>query len=205
MLYDVSIDGTAPIIHHSSAGVDPLLPISIEIAEITSKRGSNRTTADDQRLRHLETIRSLWLDRDRRPTIPPAAIRALIETGAKKLRQGSQVREGLVIVGTSFTYDVDTYGETLDELAQKAQFTVPVVVKGTRLMRTRARFDPPWRCAFTVDGDDELVDGDKLKRWLDIGGRRIGLGDWRPQTSGEFGRFTVTSIEAREMTATAGQ
>ena len=205
MLYDIRIDGTVPIIQHSAAGVDPLLPISIEIKEITSKRGSNRTVADDERLRHLETIRSLWLDEDNRPTIPQSAIRALIETGAKKLRQGPQVREGLVVVGTDFVYDVDTYGETLDELARTTQFTVPVVVKSIRLMRTRAKFDPPWSCSFTVDADDELIDRDQLNRWLDIGGRRIELGDWRPQKSGEFGRFTVASIEARELAVTTVQ
>ena len=205
MLYDIRIDGTSPIIHHSAAGVDPLLPINIEIKEITSKRGSNRTVIDDQRLRHLEAIRSLWLDADSRPTIPQSAIRALIETGARKLRQGSQVREGLVVASTSFAYDVDTYGKTLDELAQNAQFTVPVVVKGTRIMRTRCRFDPPWSCTFIVDGDDELVDQDKLRRWLDIGGRRIGLGDWRPEKSGEFGRFEVVSIETSDLAVTASR
>ena len=205
MLYDVRIDGTAPIIHHSSAGVDPLLPISIEIKEITSKRGSNRTVADDQRLRHLETVRSLWLDADGRPAIPQSAVRALIETGAKKLRQGSQVREGLVVVSTHFSYDVETYGKTLEELAQRAQFTVPAVVKGIRVMRTRARFDPPWSCAFTLDADDELIDLEQLQRWLHIGGRRIGLGDWRPEKSGECGRFKVASIESRQLAVTADQ
>ena len=205
MLYNICIDGTSPIIHHSSARVDPLLPINIEIAEITSKRGSNRTSADNERLVRLETIASLWLDSGRKPIIPRAAVRSLIETGARKLRQGAQVREGLVVVDTSFVYDVGVYGQTIDELAETARFTVPAVVKGIRVMRTRARFDPPWSCAFTVDGDDELVDRDKLGRWLDIGGRRVGLGDWRPEKSGEFGRFEVTSIEAREMTVTAGQ
>lgn len=205
MLYDIHIDGTTPIIQHSSTGVDPLLPISIEIKEITSKRGSNRTVADDERLRHLETIRSLWLDHNRRPAIPQSAIRAVIETGARKLKQGPQVREGLIVVRSDFVYDTDRYGETIDEIAEKAQFTVPVVVRGIRHMRTRARFDPPWSCDFTLDVDDELVDQDHLERWLDIGGRRIGLGDWRPEKSGEFGRFTVGSIEASELAVTARQ
>ena len=199
MFHDISIVGTSPIIHHSSAGVDPLLPISIEIEEITRKRGANRTVADNERLRRLETIRGLWLNADGMPTIPPAAIRSLLETGARKLRQGAQVREGLVVVDTSFVYDIDVYGETLDELAERAQFTVPVVVKGIRLMRTRPKFDPPWSCTFTVDADDELVDQDHLARWLDIGGRRIGLGDWRPEKSGEYGRFSIGSIQAREL------
>ena len=203
MLYDVSIDGTSPIIHHSSAGLDPLLPINVEVAEITRKRGSNRTVADNERLSRLETVRSLWLDADGRPTIPRTAVRALIETGAKKVRQGAQVREGLVVVSTAFVYDVDAYGETLDKLAESARFTVPVVVKGSRLMRTRAKFDLPWSCSFTVDADDELVDSDQLQRWLDTGGRRIGLGDWRPEKSGEFGRFTLASIKTRASTITA--
>ena len=164
-----------------------------------AERGANRTVADNERLRRLETIRSLWLNADGMPTIPPAAIRSLLETGARKLRQGAQVREGLVVVDTSFVYDIDVYGETLDELAERAQFTVPVVVKGIRLMRTRPKFDPPWSCTFTVDADDELVDQDHLARWLDIGGRRIGLGDWRPEKSGEYGRFSIGSIQAREL------
>lgn len=194
----VRIEGTAPIIHHSANGIDPLHPINIEKAEITSKRGSNRTEADDERLRQLETTGSLWLDAHGRPAIPSPAIRAVIETGARKRRQGPQVREGLTVVETSFHYDVGVYGESLEELAKTAQFTVPVVVGRIRLLRTRAKFDPPWHCTFTADVDDELVSREQLERWLEIGGRRIGLGDWRPEKSGQYGRFRVTSIEAEE-------
>lgn len=198
MFYQVTIAGTAPIIQHSAASIDPLLPINVEKSAITGKVGSNRTAVDDERLRQLETIGSFWLDEDDKPTIPPAAIRAMIETSARKVRQGPQVREGLIVVATAFVYDVGAYGTTLEELATTTQFTVPVVIKRIRHMRTRARFNPPWSCNFIVDGDDELVSRDQLERWLDIGGRRIGLGDWRPEKSGQYGRFTVTSIEARE-------
>ena len=148
--------------------------------------------------RQLETTGSLWLDAHGRPAIPSPAIRAVIETGARKRRQGPQVREGLTVVETSFHYDVGVYGESLEELAKTAQFTVPVVVGRIRLLRTRAKFDPPWHCTFTVDVDDELVSREQLERWLDIGGRRIGLGDWRPEKSGQYGRFRVASIEAEE-------
>ena len=30
--------------------------------------------------------------------------------------------------------------------------------------------------------------------WLALGGRRVGLGDWRPQTSGHYGRFDVKEV-----------
>ena len=198
MLYNVRIEGQTAIIQNSAAGIDPLLPINLEKAEITRKRGSNRTEADDERLRQLEAIGSLWLDGDDRPTIPSTAIRSVIETGARKLKQGAQVREGIVVTNTSFTYDVSVYGKRLEELAKTCQFTVPVVVQRSRVLRTRAKFDVPWSCRFTLSADDELVHQDWLERWLDIGGRRIGLGDWRPEKSGQYGRFTVSSIDMEE-------
>ena len=195
MLYRIRIEGVSSLIMHSAAGLDPLLPINIEKAEITRKRGSNRTQADDARLRELETIGSFWLDPEGQPTIPASAVRSVIETGARKLKMGPQVREGLIVTDTEFEYDEATYGTTLDELAKSTQHTVPVVLQRNRILRTRAKFDLPWACEFAVDGDDELVSTEHLGRWLDIAGRRIGLGDWRPEKSGVYGRFAMASID----------
>ena len=196
MLFTVKITGTSPIIQHSASGLDPLLPVNQQIKEITSKRGTNRTAPDDTLLRQLETERSLWLDANGRPAIPASAVRSVIETGARKIKEGPAVREGLVITDTFFDYDVDRYGDTIEKLSVSAQYTVPVVVQRNRILRTRARFDLPWGCTFDADCDDELVDETKLLKWLEIAGKRIGLGDWRPEKSGEFGRFEVAEIAA---------
>ena len=198
MLYRIVIEGVSPIIHHSAAGIDQFLPINEQKKEITRKRSSNRTASDEARLRELETVGSLWLNADNEPTIPRAALRAVLERGATKLKQASQVKEGLVVTSTQFDYDKERYGVDLDVLQKSVQFTTSVVVQRNRVMRTRARFDLPWSCTFEVDVDDELVDDSKLRQWLDIGGRRIGLGDWRPEKSGEYGRFELVSIEAVE-------
>lgn len=170
------------------------LPISKK-AEITRKRGSNRTATDDARLRELDCQISLYLDESDAPTIPEAAIRACIETAARKMKQGPQVREGLIVTEVvSFDYDRERYGATVDELVKTAQFTVPVKMGQVRVNRTRAKFDE-WSVTFRVDIDSELVDADQLELWLDIAGRRIGLGDWRPEKSGIYGRFETVSIE----------
>ncbi len=195
MLYRIRIEGISPIIQHSASGLDDLQPINQEIKAITSSRGS-RTEAEDARLRQLETIASLWLDANEQPTIPAAAIRSNIEKAARKRREGPQVREGLVVTSTAFEYDNERYGDTLEELQKSAQFTVPVVVQRNRIMRTRAKFDLPWACVFEIDADDELVSESLLTEWLDIGGRRIGLGDWRPEKSGQYGRFELAEISA---------
>ncbi len=196
MQYKITIRGDAPIImHNGTAGLDTSSPANREKAEISSKKGSNRTASDEARLRQLECQTSLWLNSSGAPTIPEGAIRATIETGARKLRQGSQVREGLVVQSVqSFEYDHTKYGIDLEKLSHTTQFTTPVVVQRNRILRTRAKFDN-WDCTFIVDVDEELVDKEQLLTWLDIAGRRIGLGDWRPEKSGHYGRFRTIDIQ----------
>ena len=197
MQYRITIKGIRPIImHNGTAGLDTRSPANLEKAEITRKRGSNRTEVDEMRLRELDCQTSLWLDSKGAPTIPPAAIRAVIETGARKLKQGPQVREGMVVMDIeSLDYDTERYGMSIKELGQSTQFTAAVVVQRSRILRTRAKFDD-WVCTFVLDCDDELIDQTQLASWLDIAGRRIGLGDWRPEKSGDYGRFETISIEA---------
>ncbi len=196
MLYDVRIEGETALIQHSSDGLIPGNAVTKEIDAITSKRGTNRTESDNARLQQLETLNSLWRERDT-VTIPAQAIRACIEQAARKSREGPAVREGLVVLETTFTYDVDRYGETLDQLMDSTQFQSVVVVQRNKIVRTRAKFDPPWSVDIVLDCDEELVDQEKLHSWFDIAGRRIGLGDWRPSKSGTYGRFVTAEISAR--------
>ena len=196
MRYEITIKGISPIImHNGAAGLDTRSATNIEKASIAKKRGSNRTESDDDRLRELECQIALWLNSSGAPTVPEAAIRAAIETGARKLKQGPQVREGLIVEEvTAFDYD-KKLGKTVDKLGKSAQFTVGVVVQRARILRTRAKFDT-WGVTFTAEVDPELIDKEQLATWLDIAGRRIGLGDWRPEKSGHYGRFETVSIDA---------
>ena len=191
MGYRIKVTGKSPIIQNNGrAGLDTSSAISREIAALAAKRGANKTEVDNLLLRELECRRSLWLDTNEQPTIPPSAIRATIENAARKTKQGPAVREGLVVLSTSnFTFDHDKYGNTIEEWGKNCQFTEVVVVQRARLLRTRAKFDN-WSVEFELDTDDELIDKHHLDRWLDVAGRRIGLGDWRPQKSGTFGRFS---------------
>ena len=195
MRYRINIRGVSPLItHNGAAGLDTRSAANIEKAQIAKKKGSNRTEADEIRLRELDCLTSLYLDESGAPTLPEAAIRSNIEYAARKLKQGPQVREGLIVEEVErFDYD-RSLGIKAEELARNCQFTVGVVVQRSRVLRTRARFDD-WAATFVVEADDELVDQEQLLTWLDIGGRRLGLGDWRPQKSGQYGRFAVESIE----------
>lgn len=195
MQYNVILTGKSGLIQHAGTGIDSETEVAREIAKLASKKASIRTVTENGRIRDLETIKSLWLD-DNKPTVPPAAIRACIEAAARKSKEGPSVREGLLVTATAFHYDEDRYGADLEQIAKTTQFTVPVVVQRSRILRTRALFETPWSVACEIDTDPDLVDAEKLTAWLELAGRRIGLGDWRPQKSGTYGRFTVESVEA---------
>ena len=205
MRLQFTLAGVAPLIMHNlAAGLDTRSPVSREIAEIAAKKGGNRTEPDDLRLQELSCQRSLYLGADGKPTLPAAALRAMIEAGARTVRQGPQVRGGLLIEPeVSFCYDLERYGDTLEVLVKTAQFTAPVVVTGKSILRTRAKFDCPWSVVGVADVDEELVDKAQLTAWLALGGRRIGLGDWRPEKSGFHGRFNVEDVA--ELTAAAAK
>ena len=94
----------------------------------------------------------------------------------------------------AFDCDRKALGTTVEELGRNAQFTVPVVVRCNRIERTRAKVDN-WGMTLLLETDDELVDAQQLESWLDIARRRIGLGDWQPEKSGDYGRFEVVKIE----------
>lgn len=194
MRYRIIIEGLSPLVtHNGAAGLDSRSAENVEKAEITKKRGTNRTEVDSARLAELDCYTSLYLDESGAATFPASALRANIEFAARKLKQGPLVREGLVVERVE-TFDYDrSLGETGWDLAKTVQFTVPVVVQRARVLRTRAKFDE-WAITFVLEVDEELVDRDMIERWLDIGGRRLGVGDWRPQKSGSYGRFQVKAI-----------
>ena len=192
MEFRIEITGESALIQHSALGIDNFHPLKLEMANLTKKKGSNKTSEDERRIREIETELSFWFNGSQQLIIPAPAMRSCIETGARKVKQGPQVREGLIVLNDGLLeYDKERYGETLAELRNRTQFTVPVVVQRARVLRTRPRFETPWSAEFSVEYDPDLVDKTQLENWLDIAGRRIGLGDWRPEKSGMYGRFTA--------------
>ena len=191
--YRIHITGEQPgiLMHCGRNGLDTRSEWSIEIAEITKKRGP-RTDPEEERVRELECLRSLWLH-EGVPTIPGTALRKMIETSARKLKQGPLVRESLLVLpDIRFSFD-PKHGSCLAEWGKQAQHQAPVVVGQARLIRTRALFEN-WGCRFSVEVDEEMIEESHLRTWLNIGGRRIGLGDWRPEKSGAHGRFQVAEV-----------
>jgi len=72
----------------------------------------------------------------------------------------------------------------------------PVVIKSTggRIPRCRPIFKN-WSLKFTIEYDEEDISAETVKEILDHAGRRVGIGDFRPEKGGPFGRFMVTKFK----------
>ncbi len=62
---------------------------------------------------------------------------------------------------------------------------------GGRILAHRPIFDD-WILRFTADLDVSILGPKLFRAIVDDAGKRIGLGDFRPQTKGPFGRFVVS-------------
>jgi hypothetical protein len=57
---------------------------------------------------------------------------------------------------------------------------------------------PRWGFEITVEVNEDLVNVEKIMDLFEIAGRQCGLGDFRPGTKGQFGRFSVKEFAALE-------
>lgn len=64
------------------------------------------------------------------------------------------------------------------------------VTKG-RIIRHRPRLDR-WSVTIEIEYDPTLLTAVQLRQVVDDAGSRVGLGDFRPERKGPFGRFQVT-------------
>lgn len=81
------------------------------------------------------------------------------------------------------------------------EFTIDTrraVIQRNGVLRSRPKLWP-WKLSFQllVDQDFPVSDLGVLRQILEEAGRRLGIGDFRPQKKGKFGKFVVTLFEER--------
>ena len=199
MRYSVEIVGTSPLICNNGEGVDKFSDLSMRISDINKRKPLTKADADERS--RLESERAIyWEGETATPTVPGGMLRACIENAARTRKEGPQVRQGLTVESVE-RFQFNRAGITGDQTKRgdvAAAFVFKTGVKQgqTRIERTRARFMLPWSVRFVVDVDPEIIEQKNLETWLDIAGRRIGIGDWRRQTSGDHGCFKVGLVDA---------
>ncbi len=134
---------------------------------------------------------------------PGAAIARLLREagGSHKLKGNRKSIKYIVPAAVIVSSDAITILKN-DCKSKVTKFEVdsrPVVIPATkgRIMRHRPRWDA-WAAKFILEIDPEVLTVELIHQLLTEGGTRIGIGDYRPERGGPFGRFRVTSWKEKQ-------
>lgn len=180
------IRGIAPLICHNAQLSDPLNEWTMSLAEITGKR--KKTQADLMEMAHREFLGSLYIGTEGQPVVPGGNIERMLRDAAAKSKMGKQVQAGLLVTDDSdIVYSGPKDGEALWQ-SEKHRLRASCKVGQQRVIRTRPAFFP-WELKFGVTYDETILNERAIVEFVELAGRVVGLGDWRPK----HGRFEVVA------------
>lgn len=127
--------------------------------------------------------------------------RLLIESGKPHKQRGSRsslrwVVPAAVIVVAEAIPLTDAAGKPLTDFEVDSR---PVVIPATkgRIMRHRPKVEQ-WHASVPMEIDTDILPPAMIHQLLEEGGRRLGIGDYRPEKTGPYGRFAIVSWEDGE-------
>lgn len=189
----IRLTGTAPILIHSDRLANPLDPLTKAKKAVATKR--KKTDEDHAELAKMEWEGALYYDEKIGPFMPGRNIKAMLISAAKKTKDGVRAKTGLIVSEDKIKILYSGPRE-IGALWADGRFTDIRCVgqMKVRIMRCRPIF-PEWTLEFSVIYDPSVVDKSDILRFADAGGRLVGLGDYRVECCGDFGRFEAEEIK----------
>lgn len=169
----VRIVGDSPLITHAWSQKAKQMMLDKQM-----KRGTQAKEAKDPQRDYEDSIYRLP---DGGCGFPAVGIKAAAIRGAKAL--------GMVMADSRAAFHVE--GDLLPiEGDPRPREDMVRVGMGTADIRYRAEF-PTWSIALPITYNARVVSAEQIVAMLDAGGFGTGIGEWRPEKDGQFGRFHV--------------
>lgn len=181
---NVTIEGVTPLICNAFT----------DKAQMEATNGNRLSTVGDRGTPREIAESKLYTDEKGNPVIPqPNLFRAIID-GGKFFKAGkSKVttnKSSLIPACVS----IDAIHIKIESREGWTTDTRPVRIPSTggRILAHRPMFND-WKLSFRVEVDTDILSVKMLREILDAAGKRVGLGDFRPDCKGPYGKFNVTS------------
>lgn len=173
----------APMIHHNAQLADPLNEWARKLKKITSKK--KKTDEDHEEMARIAWFGGLYMG-EKGPIVPAANLERMLRDAATKSKMGKQVQAGLLVLeDVPVIYNGPKDPEKM-WASGKFSMRASCKVGQQRVLRTRPCWDE-WELKFSVQFDESLLDAEQVTGFVELAGRIVGLGDWRPK----YGRFEV--------------
>lgn len=183
MQINVTIEGTAPL----------LMNRFNEEAEVKVSSGISAVSIGTKGTPREQAAKKTYSDSDGNLYIPgPNIFSCLIQAGKFHKNGKTKVtttKSSLIPAGMALQEVVCPLGTKKFEVDSRS---VVIPATGGRIMAHRPRLDN-WSLSFTLDVDESMFSSDFVRLLVDDAGRKIGLGDFRPDRKGPFGKFVVTA------------
>jgi hypothetical protein len=174
---NVRIEGTSPLL------INRFLEKQIT-AKIKKKSGEQKDIPVEEKLYLL----------DGKPYIPARYFVGSLVDAAKQFKiAGKQKATYSKYVGATIRIEPEAI---LIEPGKWEPFSISAVIPSTggRVMVTRPQFNK-WAASFEILCDDDEVSVDTMEQITEQAGKFTGIGDWRPQKKGAYGKFRIVKFE----------
>jgi len=176
----VKIEGISPLIVHR---------FSQKAKQAMLDKQQGRKVAKESRDPEKEFLASQYIFDDGDHGFPAVAFKSATVAGGRLYSvKMTQIRQALFIAGEGPEQLVrlDIAGEPV-----MREDTVRIGM-GTSDLRYRAMY-PEWGATLMVEYAPQLIDAESVLALIDAGGSTNGVGEWRPERDGSFGRYQVVS------------
>lgn len=181
------VEGVSPLLMHNPSGMAPAGDDSVST--------KTKVAPPD-----VEAERGVYYSPTGLISLPTTAFRGCLASAAKGRRFGKTFATSIV-KGSVFSADEWT-PVTMPDGTPMTTWTVDArrAVLGTGktakgIIRGRPKFEE-WAATVNFEYDADFLHPDQIGELLEIGGRTIGVGDFRPENSGPFGRFQLVAAPA---------
>lgn len=178
----VTIEGTTPLLCNRFT----------DAAQMSATNGNRLVAVGEKGTPQEQATARLYIGHDGKPMIPqPNLFRCVIDAG-----QFFKAGKSKITTQKSSLIPACVEIEGLEiPIAHKDPWTVDtravrIPSTGGRILCHRPCFHD-WRLSFSLNIDDEMIAAKLMREIVDAGGKRVGLGDFRPACKGPFGKFVV--------------
>jgi hypothetical protein len=197
--FKVSLRGLRPgLLMSNGLMADPEYPFAKRLEELRGKHAAGDEV--ERQRKQVQITGRLYLDVQDRIVLPADMLSSALRKGAalvnvKKGRgwwTGITVLENAVLRCEGLPKPQELHKH--DRFVHRA---VARVANSAPQLRYRPHFET-WTAEVLVEIDLEALDEATLRRIFEVTGLSVGLGDWRPSSPknpGKYGRFALVSIE----------
>lgn len=209
--FAIKVTGQTDLIMHNGRLANPMDASAKKVGDATRAYKKNKTDENFYALARAEFMGGLYcVEQGIGPIWPSDNLFSALKNAAKKVKRGRGTLRNPIAAAllwdqpeeNPLTYARFGSGPAPREMEalwenENYRFIKSARVGAAKIQRTRPIFKS-W--AFSASGtlDTEILDFADLEDVAKITGQLIGLGDWRPEKGGSYGRFTAEVLDLGE-------